>query len=88
MSYPGGMKQAKHTDYDLNHPNGPNSIFAFAYLSPLGKFIYYIDGRECELAMEIGDVIICSGLLEHAGYDYHVGIIDNVFCVKSLTSKL
>ena len=68
-SFPGGIKQAKHTDYDLDHPNGPNSMFAFVYLSSLGKFIYYMDGQEFEIIMELGDIIICSGLLEHAGED-------------------
>ena len=67
MSLNGSKQQEKHHDCDQDHPNSVKSILALAFLSPNGKFVYYVDGVETMLHFNAGDIIMFSGTLEHSG---------------------
>lgn len=70
VSLPGVQQQDRHADYDLDHPNAAKSMIIMAYLSDNGKFIFYKDGKEHVLHSEKGDILVCSGDIEHAGASY------------------
>ena len=67
ISLPGGLQQGSHYDVDIDHPNAAYSMLAFVYLMGNGKFIFYMNDTEHTIQCDVGDIIICSATVEHAG---------------------